>query len=273
PGLAHVPDGASLGAGLGGGPGLPVQRVRARPLRLVVHPVPLLPVLMLATRSILRRTMRTWGMGFVIPRLLVVIALADVGVRALPVDPFTFRAWEALKRFRPPGAAFEPGRRYYNPRAYGDLAALGNLPELRQYRPETFTTDVLGFRNHGDPWTPAVAAILVGDSFAAGAGLDDDEDLGSGLGRCLGCRLYNAGGMDPDPDRIVALARRLGMWRGLVIHVHQEDFALPAVPTDWRRAYQRALASLDSPVGEAAGRVRGLVAVSPLKIVCERTLK
>jgi SGNH hydrolase-like domain, acetyltransferase AlgX len=228
---------------------------------------------MVARMSIFRKANPGWEMGFVIPRLLLAIALADAGLRALPVDPLTFRAWEALKRFRPPGAAFEPGRRYYNPQAYGDLAALGNLPELRQYRPETFTTDVLGFRNHGGPWRPPVAAIVVGDSFAVGAGLNDGEDLASGLGRSLGCRFYNAGGMDPDPDRILALARRLGMRGGLVIHEHHEDFELPAVPTDWRRRYQRVLASLDPSVSEAAGRVRGLVAVSPLKIVCERTLK
>ena len=213
------------------------------------------------------------GLGFVVPRLVVVIALADAGLRVLPVDPFTFRAWEALKRYRPPGAAFEPSRRYHNPRSYGDLAAMGNVPELREYRAETFTTDVLGFRNAGDPWRPPVAAIVVGDSFAVGAGLNDDEDLSSGLSRFPGCRFYNAGGIDPDPDRILALARRLGIRSGLVIHEHQEDFDLPEVPQGWRRRYQEVLASLDPSLGAAAGRVRGLVTVSPLRILCERALK
>lgn len=213
------------------------------------------------------------GLGFVVPRLILAIALADLGLRALPLDPLTFRAWEALKRFRPPGAAFEPGRRYHSPQAYGDLAALGNLPALRQYRAETFTTDALGFRNPGDPWRPPVAAIVVGDSFAVGAGQSDHEDLASCLSRALRCRFYNAGGIDPDPDRILALARRLGMREGLVIHEHQEDLDLPAVPGDSRRRYQRALASLDSSVNGAAGLVRGLVTVSPLRIVCERARK
>ena len=83
----------------------------------------------------------------VIPSLLVVVCLLDIASRFVSIDPLTFRAWEAVSRYRPAGAAFEPNRRYRNARSYGDLTAMGNLPGLRQYRTEVFTTDALGFRN------------------------------------------------------------------------------------------------------------------------------
>src|SRR5438445_13721830 len=134
-----------------------------------------------------------WQLGFVIPCLLAVMGLVDLGLRLMSIDPLTFRAWEALLRNRPPGAAFEPSRRYDNPRSYGDLAALGNFPELRQYRPERFTTDALGFRNVPEILNEEVGAILPGDSFVVGSGVSDDETLSAGLITRLGRVVYNAG--------------------------------------------------------------------------------
>ena len=139
------------------------------------------------------------SLGRVAPRLLLVICLADIGLRLERVDPLTFRAWEALTTYRPPGAPFERNRRYYNARSYGDLAAMGNLPALRQYRPEAFTTDPLGFRNPGDVASGPVAAIVVGDSFAVGSAVNDDENLTARLSALMGCRLYNAGASIPIP--------------------------------------------------------------------------
>src|SRR2546425_9520291 len=83
--------------------------------------------------------------GHVIPRLLVAVCLVDIALRFVSIDPLTFRAWEALRRYRPLRAAFEPNRQYYNGQSYGDLAVMGNLRALRQYRTEVFTTDALGF--------------------------------------------------------------------------------------------------------------------------------
>src|SRR5919198_2974410 len=141
----------------------------------------------------------TWQMGYVIPRLLLVVCLVDVSLRFMSIDPLTFRAWEALTRYRPLGAAFEPNRHYSNERTYGDGAAMGNLPELRQYRRETFTTDALGFRNVAVPRSAPVAAILIGDSFAVGSGVSDEETLSSRLSKLSGCTVYNAGSEHPHP--------------------------------------------------------------------------
>lgn len=209
--------------------------------------------------------------AWVLPRVVLAACVLDLGMRFLAVDPLTFRGWEALQRFRPPGAPFVPGGRYFSARAYGDLAALGNLPEARQYRSERFSTDALGFRNpEGEG--PA-SAIVVGDSFTVGSGVDDDQVLTRQLGRRLGRRFYNAGGIEPDPDRILVLARRLGMEAGLVIHEYHEGYEPPVVPSRMRRRYQNALAAVPPVMGAAVGRLRGWLTVSPLRIVCERALK
>ena len=210
-------------------------------------------------------------MGRAIPAFLAVVFLADIGARFLPVDPLTFRAWEALSRYRPPGAAFEPNRRYEHPRSYGDSAAMGNLPEQRQYRLETFTTDARGFRNTAAA-TPA-AVILAGDSFAVSSGVADEETLSVALSRRLGCQVYNAGGMDPDPDRLRALAGELGLARGLVVHAYAEDVETPMVPTGSKRALNQAIVAATASVDRAIGLVRGFLLVSPLRILSERAFK
>ena len=48
--------------------------------------------------------------------------------------------WEALRVGGRPGP-FRPNHRYENPRAYGDLANIGNVPELREYHRELVVTD------------------------------------------------------------------------------------------------------------------------------------
>ncbi len=219
------------------------------------------------------RVKSRWAMGRVAPRLVLLACLGDVGMRLPRVDPWSFRGWEALSAYRSPAAPFEASRRYYKADSYGDLAAMGNLPELRQYRPELFTTDPLGFRNRAPAGIRPPAAIVVGDSFAVGSGVSDDETVTSRLSALLGCPVYNAGGIDPDPDRILALARKLDLARGLVVHQYAEDFEMPAAPSRGRRRYQRALAWIGPRMGSLVGRVRGVLTVSPLRIACERILK
>jgi hypothetical protein len=207
--------------------------------------------------------------------LLAVVCLLDIGLRFTSVDPLTFRAWEAMARYRPPGAAFEPNRQYHKDRTYGDAAAMGNMPELRQYRREVFTTDAFGFRNVGDLRNSGVAAIMIGDSSAVGSGVSDDQTLPARLTALSGCVVYNAGGEDakPDPDRVVALSRNLGVHRGLVIHLYSEVRDLPTVPPMRKRKMDRILALTPGWLSNGVGRIRGIVSVSPLRILSERTMK
>jgi hypothetical protein len=150
---------------------------------------------------------------------------------------------------------------------------MGNLRALRQYRAEVFSTDALGFRNGGAAGRRPVAAIMAGDSFTVGSGVNDDETLAARLSERLGCVVYNAGGIDGEPDRLLALARRLSLARGLVVHEYQEDFDPPAVSSPARRRQQEALASQDPRVLDWVGRLRGFFAVSPLEIASQRVMK
>jgi hypothetical protein len=152
---------------------------------------------------------------------------------------------------------------------------MGNLPGLRQYRRETFTTDAFGFRNVATTQNWPVAAILTGDSFAVGSGVSDEETLPSRLSARSGCTVYNAGSEhpNPDPDRVLALARNLNMRGGLVIHLYSEDRELPTVSTTWQRGIKQTLTHTPQWAGRLIGHVRGLMTVSPLRILSERAMK
>jgi len=214
-------------------------------------------------------------LGHVIPRLLIAVCLVDLALRFVSIDPLTFRAWEAVTRYRPSGVAFEPNRRYYNERAYGNVAASANLRDLRQYRTEVFTTDALGFRNAAHLPDAEVSAILVGDSFAVGAGANDNETLASQLSRLGDCAVYNAGSeaWGVVPDRILAVARRLHLRSHLVIRLYSEDADVPALPTSWQLPSSKLVAWAPEEVRSLVGRLRGLITVSPLQILIERALK
>ena len=140
-------------------------------------------------------TSRGVQLGRVIPRILVVFFALDAMLRLLPLEWISFRAWEVATQYASFQAPFEPGRQFHPRREYGDLANMGNLPHLREYRPgTTFTTDSLGFRNK--PTTHGFGGILIGDSSSVGATLGDEETLAAQLGALSGCRVYNAAGLD-----------------------------------------------------------------------------
>lgn len=204
-----------------------------------------------------------------LPALLFLILLVDLGSRFLRIDPLTFRAWEALIRYSAPGAPFEANRDYLNEKSYGDLAAMGNLPEMRQYRRESFSTDGYGFRNDRNIGSRPIAAILVGDSFSVGSGVDGDQTLSSQLGRLIGAGVYNAAGIEPTPAALIAIADRLKMKEGAVIYEYLERNDPPAI----------AAPRID-PNGPPARLLRkaknsifGYFSVSPFQILAGRFLK
>jgi hypothetical protein len=162
------------------------------------------------------------------PAVLVLAGLADLGLRLVPLDRITFRSWEAL-RVGGEAGPFRPNHRYENARAYGDLANMGNVPELREYHREVVVTDAHGFRN-----PPALAAsgrvrvLVMGSSFAAGTEVQDHETLASRLAQRLGVDVYNAALAEPDLASLRELARRTGMTRGVVVFEQLEGRAPPA---------------------------------------------
>jgi hypothetical protein len=160
-----------------------------------------------------------WSIGRLLPRLMLLFFLLDLIMRFVPLDPLTFRAWEAMLRHYPNAVGpFIPNKHYHRDNSYGGVAGIGNLPALRHYHVVDFTTDAYGFHN-----PPALAqgnaiGIVVGDSFAVGSELPEDQSLSAQLTHRFGGYFYNAGSPQPLHLRsLEAVAQRLGLHHGLVI--------------------------------------------------------
>lgn len=215
--------------------------------------------------------------GRLIPLAIAVFFALDVGLRPLPLESISFRAWEVLTQYAPYDAPFEPERRYSTERDFGDLANLANLRKLREYRAgTTFTTDSLGFRNSPSSLREGIPdAILIGDSYGTGATVDDTQTPAEQLGALTGCRIYNAaGGLDLEVDQVVALAQKLGMTRGVVIDVVLEGAIFlrresPPPPS----MYERLVSAAPNGLGDLLIQLRGLWTISPVKILLNRAVR
>ncbi len=135
-------------------------------------------------------------LGWIGPAIVLACLLLDVSFRFLPPRFVAYRAWEAVRLFATAGGPFAPNTVYRNPKAYGDLANMANLPSLRQYRPESFTTNSEGYRNRHERPSPFNGILLLGDSFGASTGVPDDQSFGEQLAQASGLPVYNASGND-----------------------------------------------------------------------------
>jgi hypothetical protein len=157
--------------------------------------------------------------GSVLPCLMLIVAAIEVTLRAVPVDVFVDRPYDALGHFHTLDGPFEANAEYHNGRSYGDLAALGNLPKRRLYRSVDFTTDALGFHNSASTADLRWAGILFGDSFAIGAEVPEDKMLSVQLTTLFSGPIYNAGGYLPlDVERVRQLSNRMAE-RGFHIRI------------------------------------------------------
>lgn len=199
------------------------------------------------------------------PAVLLGCMLLDFSFRFIPPVFVCFRAWEAVVLFATALGPFGPDIVYRNPKSYGDLSNMGNLPHLRQYRQEVFRTDSAGFRNRHKADIPFNGILLLGDSFAAGSGVSDEQSLGEVIARISGLSVYNAA-----PGGIKALDD-LQMASGLVLWEQSERAPLPAAIPEmgWKGQLRRLI-----------GRFRILEAYltswrsySPMQIWCGRVIK
>ena len=167
--------------------------------------------------------------GFLAPAILALFFAADVALRLLPLERLTFRPWEAVALRHEPPAPFRPNQHFEEPRVYGDLAALGNMPQRREYHFQSFSTDGLGFRNPPNfLQSNCPSALLVGSSFSIGASVTDEQTLSVRLSQLSGRGIYNAGGLEPaSANSIRALAQRLNMRGGVVIYEFLERNNIP----------------------------------------------
>lgn len=207
-----------------------------------------------------------WELGRLVPALLVLALLSDLAFRALSLNQLAFRAWEVMWiGAAPDRGPFMPSARYDNPTSYGELAAVGNLPDLRVPHAEIFTTDALGYRNTES--TEPVTGVLFGTSFSVGSGVSDHETLSAQLGERTGRRIYNAAGPGFSPRRLRVLKESLGIEKGYAIF---EVLERKVFPDPSGRGEELEAAS------DPLVRLRELLLafrVSPLKIMVERSWK
>jgi SGNH hydrolase-like domain, acetyltransferase AlgX len=226
----------------------------------------------------------TFSFGRLVSALLVLLFAVDVCMRFLPADYYAFRAWEAMTLYHGRPGIFAPSRTYFNSHASGDLAHIGNYPDLRQFRPERFTTDGCGNRNRPDIFDGRPADImLLGSSFTAGSGVDDYYTLSAQLERLGGLKAYNAGGADVDQSGwIRVLAKKLMMnqaGQGTVVLEYLERFSVSqtAVPDayDWLSEADTLCkpGSLWRTRGGWMTMLTNLATVSPLEIYSRNLLQ
>src|SRR5262245_20615049 len=148
----------------------------------------------------------------ILPSILVAAFVLDQATRAVPIDPWSFRAWEAMSMAHPRDAPFEPSRQYDSSATFGDLANLGNLPRSRVYRHERFTTDAYGFRNPpGLAESGKARVLLLGDSLAAGSSVSDESTLSGQLTRQFRRPTYTIAPALPTATTLAAFIRMLGL--------------------------------------------------------------
>jgi hypothetical protein len=216
-----------------------------------------------------------FNLGTTIPALLALTMACGLALQAIPLDWFAFRAYETLRNPDRNGGPFVPHRIYRNARTYGDLASVGNLARLRQYRPETFSTDHWGYRNL-DSSLDRPTAILIGDSYGVGVGMSDSETLSASLGRIWGHPVYNASGdyRLKTGDQIAAISRRLGMTHGLVIYEFLERLSLPTAGTPAKVGRTARKSPTPEDLGDVLPRrAREIWSACRLRIVAERAYR
>src|SRR6266849_436268 len=106
------------------------------------------------------RSRMRWHVGFLLPRVLVAFAVLDALFRFAPSGWRPMDQGETSVRRRVYGEAYVRNLHSQAPKIYGDLAWIGNLKKLREYRSMSFTTDELGFRNRRRP--RSAAALVFG---------------------------------------------------------------------------------------------------------------
>ena len=139
---------------------------------------------------------RWWQLGSLVPAIMIAAALVNFGLCFKSLDWLAFRTWEAAAIVEHPSGIgpFEPGSIILKEHAYGDLAGLGNMKDMREYRREEFRVDQFGFRNSHAEQASNPVGFVVGDSFTVGAEVLDSETLPAQLTRDAGGYYYNAGG-------------------------------------------------------------------------------
>ena len=201
------------------------------------------------------------------PAILVLTGAANVCLRLLPPDFLAFRGWEAVTIFVTGIGPFAVNKRYYNPASTGDLAAMANLPKQRHPRPESFSTGPTGFRAYDAARNGSPSGLLLGDSFGAGAAVNDRAYLGARLSEMLAGPVFFAGYFgETSIDTLAALP-----YTPLVI-VQLSERTTEDTSTALERLLKKVLPRRSSLYLDLR-YLRDLIAYSPLEIWAGRAFK
>lgn len=221
---------------------------------------------------------RLLQLRILVPFIILFAFALDVGSRvAVAPARLAFRGWEAATSSTATQGPFTPNLVYYNERSYGDLANLGNLPSIRQYHPELFTTDSWGFRITPAAEKLPVSILIFGDSFTGGAGLSDEDTLTSQVSTLGGVGAYNGGnvfGSDCWPV-VETLIGRFKLKNRLIVYQYSEGYDIPepdAGASEVGTRVIRRVLSRDSSFYEFLRSVRRLYSYSPLQVLLSRRL-
>lgn len=174
---------------------------------------------------------RWWQLCALAPAIMVAGAAINFGLCFKPLDWLAFRGWEVAIPEHPTAIGpFEPNRAIHIKRGYGDLAAIGNIRDMRQYREEEFSVDEFGFRNASNPHSLNPAGFVVGDSFTAGAGISDADTLPAQLTADANEFFYNAGALTASLTAAEAASSILHLTSGTVVYQLLERSARQAPP-------------------------------------------
>jgi hypothetical protein len=179
---------------------------------------------------------RVLRVGWLIPRIVFLIAVLIVVSGFLPLRWFRFQDYEIARQVLQWDAPFMPNLRMRTAFFEGNEAFAGNLRPTERLGWRNFTTDNFGFR-----FTPPVRGSLApelvvfrGFSFVFGLGFGDEETFPAVLSRQVGVNAYNAARFHDDPetpedfDRLMA---KVGARPKTVVYVHLEPNAFVLTPS------------------------------------------
>jgi hypothetical protein len=174
--------------------------------------------------------------------MMIVVALVNFGLCFKSLHWLAFRTWEAVTAVEHPASIgpFDPGSMIVKEHAYGDLASIGNLKDMREYRWEEFTVDQFGFRNSHTEQQSNPVGFVVGDSFTAGAAVLDSETLPVQLSKDANGYFYNAGGGGNSFASAQAVSSAFRFTSGTLVYQLLERSAraapppMPQITTDYK---------------------------------------
>jgi hypothetical protein len=236
-----------------------------------------------------------WGLGRLVPIVLLLWAIADLGFRFMPEPWFRIEPVQVATRLPGRYSPFVPNLKLRVDHSVGEQALLANLPPTETIPPLSFSTDELGFRVTPSETAGGSPQVIVfkGDSFTFGGSLSDEDTFASALTDQLGVGVYNGGKFFTDADGVKELDWLIHQLRPehltvvcVYLESHKRRF-LSSFDTDLKKTSDRN--GLFGRVGaKVLGarfveykdsilfRVRRYSAwwnISPLKIVCIRAHK